>query len=220
MQFISEDFRHGQALQLGRNVIIEPGVVVGDYVKIGHRVTLKSGTVIGDHSIIDDHSITTGACIIGSHVNIRTMAVISKATIVEDYVFVGPGVITNHTKHVNHGRPHLPKRQLLTCIGFGAILGSQASIVAGVRISPLAIIGAGAVVTRDISELGIYTGVPATRQADLPSEMRLPLPSQAGSLYLGSADRDHFKAYLPNLQIDRKYDIIASGAGDDVQIAG
>ncbi len=211
MAFISECFRHGQSLQLGRDVIIEPDVVVGDYVKIGHRVTLKSGTVIGDYSIVDDHSITTGACIIGAHVNIRTMAVISKATIIEDYVFVGPGVITNHTKHVNHGRPQIPERQLLTCIGFGAVLGSQASIVAGVRISPLAVIGAGAVVTRDIPEPGIYTGIPATKRADLSSEMVIPLPPGAGFLYLDRASRDHFKTCLPNLHIDSKYDIITNG---------
>ena len=89
---IAKDFKHGENLQLGQYVVIEPNVVVGNNVKLGHRCTLKSGTIVGDNSIIDDHCITTGACYIGNNVNARTGAIISKSTIIEDYCFVGPGV--------------------------------------------------------------------------------------------------------------------------------
>lgn len=200
MDKISGDFKCGKNLTLGHDVIIEKDVRVGNNVKIGHRATLKSGTIIGDNAIFDDHCITTGACYIGNNVNIRTGAIISRATIAEDYSFIGPGVITNHTKNVNHGRKDRIKDvQLLTYIGYGSILGSQASILAGVTIAPLAIIGGGAVVVKDLSEEGVFVGHPAQKKIPLPEEYRMELPDDAGSMYLKKEILDHFKRYMPGL---------------------
>ncbi|MBI5592728.1 MAG: hypothetical protein HY881_19855 [Deltaproteobacteria bacterium] len=199
---IAKDFKHGNNLQIGEFVIIEAGVTVGDDVKIGHRVTLKSGTRIGNHSIIDDHCITTGACIIGNHVNIRTGAIISKATIIEDYCFIGPGIITNHTKHVNHGRSHkIPDVQLLTYIGYGSILGSQASILAGVIIVPQVIIGGGTVVIKNILERGVYVGCPAGKLSDISSDYLMSEPENAGRMYRSTEMMTHLKTYIPNLKL-------------------
>jgi UDP-3-O-[3-hydroxymyristoyl] glucosamine N-acyltransferase len=202
MEKISKDFKYGKNLILGYNVIIEEDVQVGDNVKIGHRATLKSGTIIGNNSIFDDHCISTGACYLGNNVNVRTGAIISKATIVEDYVFIGPGVITNHTKNVNHGRKDKVKdTQLLTYLGYGSILGSQASILAGVTIAPLAIIGGGTVVVKSITEEGVFVGHPAQKKLVLPEEYRMVLPSDAGSMYLKKEILDHLKKYMPNLKL-------------------
>lgn len=199
---IAKDFKHGNNLHVGEFVIVEAGVTVGDNVKIGHRVTLKSGTRIGNHSIIDDHCITTGACIIGNHVNIRTGAIISKATIIEDYCFIGPGIITNHTKHVNHGRSDkIPDVQLITYIGYGSILGSQASILAGVVIGPQVIIGGGTVVVKDILERGVYVGCPATKIYDISLDYLINEPENAGRMYRSPEIMMHLKAYIPYLKL-------------------
>jgi UDP-2-acetamido-3-amino-2,3-dideoxy-glucuronate N-acetyltransferase len=197
---IAADFKYGSNLQLGEFVIIEPGVTVGNDVKIGHRVTLKSGTIIGSSSIVDDHCITTGACFIGNHVNIRTGAIISKATIIEDYCFVGPGVITNHTKHINHGRvQQIPDIQLLTYIGYGSILGSQASILAGIVMCPQTIVGGGTVVVKDILQKGVYVGCPAIKISELPIEYCMNEPENAGRMYRMPQILDHLKSYIPHL---------------------
>ena len=202
MNPISQDFRHGENLSLGHYVVIEPDVRVGSNVKIGHRVTLKSGTIIGDNSIVDDHCITTGACFIGNNVNARTGAIISKSTIIEDYCFIGPGVITNHTKHVTHGRKgKVQDTQLLTYIGFGAILGSQASILAGVQIGPQAIIGGGTVVVKDLAEKGVYVGSPARKKMDLPDSFLMNQPENAGTMYLTDEILSHLKRYIPALKV-------------------
>lgn len=208
MTSIAKDFAHGSGLRIGEQVIIEPEVTVGDNVKIGHRVTLKSGTIIRDNSIIDDHCITTGACIIGSHVNIRTGAIISKSTIIEDYTFVGPGVVTNHTKHVSHGRQdRIADVQLLTYIGFGTILGSQVSVVAGVRIVPQVIVGAGAIVVRDLPESGVYVGFPARRISGLAEKYRMDEPQDSGRIYLEEKMLVHLQTYIPGLVVEEKYKI-------------
>ena len=199
---IAQDFKYGANLEMGEYVIIEPNVIVGNNVKIGHRATLKSGTIIGDNSIIDDHCITTGACYIGNNVNIRTGAIISRATIIEDYCFIGPGVITNHTKQVTHGRTeNVPDVQLLTYIGYGTVIGSQASILAGVYIRPQTIIGGGTVVIKDLTEMGVYVGSPAVKKMDVPDNYLMHMPDNAGSMYLNNNVFEHFKSYMESLQL-------------------
>lgn len=202
MNYICKSFQHGANLSLGYNVIIESGVRVGDNVKIGHRCTLKSGTIIGNNTIFDDHSITTGASYIGNNVNIRTGAIISRGTILEDFTFIGPGVITNHTKNVNHGREKIIRStQLLTYIGYGSILGSQTSILAGVYIVPLVIVGGGSVVVRSISKQGVFFGHPAKIVMDLPEAYKVDLPFNAGQMYLEDKIISHFMKYMPDLYI-------------------
>jgi len=155
-----------------------------------------------DNSIIDDHCITTGACYIGNNVNIRTGAIISRATIIEDYCFIGPGVITNHTKQVTHGRTeNVPDVQLLTYIGYGTVIGSQASILAGVYIRPQTIIGGGTVVIKDLTEMGVYVGSPAVKKMDVPDNYLMHMPDNAGSMYLNNNVFEHFKSYMESLQL-------------------
>jgi len=197
---IASDFRHGEGLKLGAQVIIERDVVVGKNVKLGHRCTLKSGTRIGDNSVVDDHCITTGACIIGSNVNVRTGATISRATIIEDWAFIGPGVITNHTLHVGHGRPKVDSHPLVTYIGFGSIIGSQVSVLAGIYIAPNVIVGGGGVVVKDLFFGGIYLGNPVTRRKAVPDSYRVPgAPPRAGYMYAEPKSLNVLIRYMKDL---------------------
>jgi len=119
------------------------------------------------HIDFADYGKTTGLCIIGNNVNVRTGACISKSVIVEDKAFIGPGIMTNHTRNVGHQR-NIEKVFLLTRIGYGAIIGSTVSIRAGMTICANAIVGAGAVVVKNIEEACVYTGYPAVKTAELP----------------------------------------------------
>ncbi len=201
MNFIDDSFIHGENLTLGNLIIIEPDVIVGKNVKIGHRVTLKSGTRIKDNSIIDDHCITTGACFIGNNVNIRTGAIISRATIIEDNVFIGPGVITNHTKNVTHCRTKIQKIELITNIGFGSIVGSQASLLAGINIEPQVIIGGGSVVVNDLETKNVYVGSPCKKLSDIPPHYIIEQPKNAGIMYITDYVLDHLIKYMEHLII-------------------
>jgi maltose O-acetyltransferase len=53
-------------------------------------------------------------------------------------------------------------------VGEGAWIGAGAIVLGGVRIGHGCVVGAGAVVTRDCAPNGLYVGVPASRQRDLP----------------------------------------------------
>jgi len=174
---IASDFKHGESLKIGKFCVIEPDVVVGDNVKIGHHCTLKSGTRFGDNIDFADYCKTTGICYVGNDVNIRTGSCISKSVIVEDKVFIGAGVMSSHTKHVYHHRPDVPKRQFITRIGYGSIIGSSVNLSAGVRIADNTIIGYGSLVMKDVLEPAIYVGNPLRKLAEIPPEYYIEKPA-------------------------------------------
>ena len=160
---ISGDFQHGKNLTHGHFCVIEPDVVVGDDVSLGNYVMLKSGTRILNGVNMADYCKTTGACIIGNSVMIRTGSCISKGVIVDDWVFIGAGIMTSHTKHIYHGRPQAPRRQLVTRIGYGAVIGSRANMVAGVEIAPGAVVGYHSSVVKSLPmPRGIYLNSPGS----------------------------------------------------------
>jgi len=141
---------------LGRNVrIFHPdlvnlyGCVIGDETRIGTFVEIQKGASIGARCKISSHTF------------------ICEGVIIEDGVFIGHGVMftndrlpraTNHEGELQTESDWALER---THVGKGASIGSNATIVPGVRIGRGALIGAGAVVTRDVDDYAIVAGVPA-----------------------------------------------------------
>ncbi len=194
---IADDFQHGANFRHGFNVVIEQDVVVGNDVKLGHNVVLKSGTRFGSSVDFADYCCTTGLCILGNEINVRTGAVISRSLIIEDRCFIGPGIMSNHTKHVPQARPNVPSVQYLTRIGYGSIIGSASLLLAGVKIAPNVIIGGGSVVVKSIFQSGIYVGNPLKRLGDVPADYWVE-----GESVIYEFDPEMIMKYLPNLILD------------------
>ncbi|MBN2204351.1 MAG: hypothetical protein JW767_04940 [Thermoleophilia bacterium] len=199
--WIAKDFVHGARFEHGLACIIDPDVVVGDDVRLGSRVHLASGTRFLDDIEFADDCVTTGVCLLGDHVRVRTGSCISKAVIVDDWAFVGAGIMSSHTKNIDHGRPRAPKRQLLTRYGYGTVIGSRTNTSAGVTIAPGAIVGYGSHVVVDLdTPNGIYYNDPhpyATLQRELarddPYFMEVPAEFEPRQI-----DPDLLAKYLPN----------------------
>jgi acetyltransferase-like isoleucine patch superfamily enzyme len=198
--FVARDFVHGTGFEHGLQCIIDPDVVVGDDVRLGHRVHLASGTrVLSDVEIADD-CVTTGIALLGNHVRVRTGSCISKSVIIDDWCFVAAGIMSSHTKNVDHGRPHAPKRQLITRFGYGSIIGSRTNTSAGVTIAPGATVGYGSHVVFDLdTPHGIYYNSPnpwATLQSvlapDNPFYIEIPADYVPHEF-----DTDLLRTYLP-----------------------
>lgn len=170
-------FKHGKNFKMGEYCVIEPDVIVGDNVSLGHHVVLKNGTRFGNNIDFSDYCKTTGICYVGNNVNVRNGSCISKSLIVEDKVFIGAGIMSSHTKNVYHHRPEVSKRQLITRIGYGSIIGSSVNLSAGINICDNAIIGYGSLVTKDVLEPAIYVGCPVKRLADIPPKYYIDKPS-------------------------------------------
>ena len=198
--WIAKDFKCGSNFKHGLNCILEPDVIVGDDVSLGHDVHLKSGTRVYNDVEISDHCMTTGISIIGNHVRIRTASCISKSVIVNDWVFIAAGIMSSHTKNVYHGRPNMDKRQYVTQIGYGCIIGSRTNMMAGVKIAPGSIVGYDANVIGSLTEHhGIYINKPnpwATLQKtiapDDPWYIEVPEDYQPYQF-----DAEMLKTYLP-----------------------
>lgn len=145
---------------------------VGDDLQVNPDVVLKHPETmeIGDSVFIGAQAMIQGrfdgTCRIGSHVWIGPQAYFDARNLVlEDYVGWGPGAKVLGSEHTGDpiGVPVIatPLNIRPVTIGFGADIGTNATILPGVRVGGNAIVGAGAVVNSDVPDYAVVVGVPA-----------------------------------------------------------
>jgi acetyltransferase-like isoleucine patch superfamily enzyme len=145
---------------------------VGDDLQVNPDVVLKHPETmeIGDSVFIGAQAVIQGrfdgTCRIGSHVWIGPQAYFDARNLVlEDYVGWGPGAKVLGSEHTGDpvGVPVIatPLNIRPVTIGFGADIGTNATILPGVRVGGNAIVGAGAVVNSDVPDYAVVAGVPA-----------------------------------------------------------
>ena len=148
--------------KIGKNVTIEPYVVIGSKVKIGNGVTIKSFShlesckignkvEIGPYARIRPETVLKEGSKIGNFVEIKK-SIIGKNSKVNHLSYIGDG---NIGKSVNIGAGTITcnydgVRKSKTKIHDGAFIGSNSSLVAPVNIDKESIIGAGSVITKNV----------------------------------------------------------------------
>ena len=147
---------------------ISPDVKLGQDVKIYAFVNLY-GCEIGDDSKIGTFVEIQKGVKVGKRVKISSHSFICEGVTIEDEVFIGHGVMFINDRY--------PRSTNLdgslqieadwdctpTLVKKGASIGSNATILCGVTIGENAIVGAGAVVTKDVAPNTIVAGVPAKK---------------------------------------------------------
>jgi len=120
-----------------------------------------------------------GTCIIGNHVWIGPQAYFdARNLLLDDYVGWGPGAKVLGSAHTGDplDAPIIATDLVIepVRVGYGADIGTNATILPGVRIGANSIVGAGAVVTEDVPDYTIVAGVPArilrSRTAGVPTQ--------------------------------------------------
>jgi Predicted dehydrogenases and related proteins len=139
---------------------IDKNVEIGAGVKIWHFSHILTNSVIGEGCIIGQNVTVGPEVTIGKRCKIQNNVSVYKGVVLEDEVFCGPScVFTNvYNPRAFIERKHEFKK---TLVKRGVTIGANSTIVCGVTIGRYAMIGAGAVVKKDVLDYAIVAGVPA-----------------------------------------------------------
>jgi UDP-2-acetamido-3-amino-2,3-dideoxy-glucuronate N-acetyltransferase len=142
--------------------VVDAGARVGAGSKIWHFCHVMRGARIGDRCVLGQNVFVATGGRIGDGCRIQNNVSVYDGVELEDEVFVGPSAVFTN---VRNPRAAVDRRAAFTatCVGRGATIGANATIVCGVTIGAYAFVGAGAVVTRDVAPHAVVTGVPARR---------------------------------------------------------
>ena len=149
---------------------------VGDNTRIWAFAHVLPGARIGADCNICDHVFIENDVLVGDRVTVKCGVQLWDGVTLEDDVFVGPNAtFTNDPFPRSKKRPDVFSR---TVVQRGASIGANATILPGLTIGTHAMVGAGAVVTRDVPAFAIVAGNPA--QVIGRAEQR-PTGSEPGS---------------------------------------
>ncbi|WP_151763118.1 WxcM-like domain-containing protein [Acinetobacter nosocomialis] len=132
---------------------------IGQKTKVWQYSVILPNAIIGENCNICAHTLIENDVKIGNNVTVKSGVYIWDGITLEDNVFIGPCVaFTNDKKPRSKQYPdEFPK----TIVEQGASIGANATILPGLRIGKNALIGAGAVVTKDVPANAIVVGNPA-----------------------------------------------------------
>ncbi len=150
--------------QIGKNVIIEPYVVIGSKVKIGNNVVIKSFShlescqienkvEIGPYARIRPNTILKEGSKVGNFVEVKK-SVIGKKSKINHLTYIGDSKVG---KSVNVGAGTITcnydgKKKYVTNIKDKVFIGSNSSLVAPITIGEESTVGAGSVITRNVKK--------------------------------------------------------------------
>ena len=135
---------------------------IGAGTKIWHFVHVLAGVTIGRNCVLGQNVMIGPDVAIGDGCKIQNNVALYKGVTLEADVFCGPScVFTN----VLTPRAHVERKDEFapTHVGRGASIGANATIVCGNRLGAYCMIGAGAVVTKDVPDHALMLGAPARR---------------------------------------------------------
>jgi len=139
--------------------VVDAGAIIGKGTKIWHFSHIMSGAVIGENCTIGQNVFVAPQAILGNNVKVQNNVSVYTGVVCEDDVFLGPScVFTN----VINPRSFVSRKEEFrrTLVKKGATIGANATVICGVTIGEYALIGAGAVVTKDIPDYALIVGNP------------------------------------------------------------
>ena len=132
---------------------------IGQKTKVWQFSVIFQDAIIGENCNICSHTLIENDVIIGNNVTIKSGVYVWDGITLEDNVFIGPCVAFTNDKKPRSKQ--YPEEFPQTTVEKGASIGANATILPGIRIGQNALIGAGAVVTKDVPANAIVVGNPA-----------------------------------------------------------
>ena len=149
-----------QHTSIHHTAVIDEGASIGEGTHIWHFCHVMPTAVIGKNCNIGQNVFIDNNTIIGNGIKIQNNVSVYNGVILEDDVFVGPSVVFTN---VINPRSFIERKTEFkqTIIKKGATIGANATVLCGITIGEYAMIGAGAVVTKDVEAYMIMMGNPA-----------------------------------------------------------
>mgnify|MGYP000657488118 CR=1 FL=1 len=158
------------------SAIIDDGALIGDNTRVWHFVHVCGGAQIGQGCSLGQNVFVGNKVTIGNNVKIQNNVSVYDNVHLEDDVFCGPSMVFTN---VYNPRSFIERKTEYrdTLVKKGATLGANCTVVCGVTIGEYALVGAGAVVNKDVPPFALMVGVPA-KQIGWISKYgeQLPLP--------------------------------------------
>ncbi|HMS32670.1 MAG TPA: acyltransferase [Ignavibacteria bacterium] len=142
--------------------IVDDNVEIGKGTSIWHYSHIQPGAKIGEKCTLGQNVNVANNVTIGNFVKIQNNVSVYEGVTLEDYVFCGPSMVFTNIllpkcKYPQRGAEFYTN----TLVKEGASIGANATIVCGTTLGRDCLVGAGAVVTKDVPDYALVVGNPA-----------------------------------------------------------
>ena len=140
---------------------VDDNCLIGEGTKIWHFCHIQSGAIIGKKCVFGQNVNVGNNVKIGDFCKIQNNVSIYEGVTLEDYVFCGPSMVFTNILDPRCKYPQVGSQYYLkTLVKEGASIGANATIVCGITLGKHCMIGAGAVITKDVPDFALIAGVP------------------------------------------------------------
>lgn len=144
-----------------QTAVVDDNVTIGKGSSIWHFSHIQSGVKIGEKCTLGQNVNVANNVIIGNFCKIQNNVSVYEGVTLEDYVFCGPSMVFTNIllpkcKYPQRGAEFY----INTLVKEGASIGANATIVCGITLGKHCLIGAGAVVTKDVPDYALVVGNP------------------------------------------------------------
>ena len=142
------------------SAVIDEGCIIGDNTKIWHFSHIMPHCELGEKCNIGQNVVISPQVKLGRNVKVQNNVSIYTGVECEDDVFLGPSMVFTN---ILNPRSHVIRKDayVKTLLRKGASVGANATIICGIEIGEYALVGAGAVITKDIKPYALVVGNPA-----------------------------------------------------------
>ena len=149
----------GDTVFIHETSCVDQNVSIGDGTKIWHFSHIMKNSIIGENCNLGQNVVVSPNVKLGKNVKVQNNVSIYTGVVCEDNVFLGPSMVFTN---ILNPRSAIVRRDsyLNTLVKMGATIGANATIVCGNTLGKFCLIGAGAVITKDVKPYSLIVGNP------------------------------------------------------------
>ena len=148
---------------------VHTDAIIGDGTTVWHLAQVREGATLGRNCVVGRGAYVGRGVCIGDNVKIQNYALVYEPAVVEDGVFIGPAVVLTNDAYPRAVSPDGAVKSASdwepvgVTVRTGASLGARSICIAPVTVGRWALVAAGSVVTKNVSDHALVVGVPAQR---------------------------------------------------------